>query len=141
MEIKMKKKIIYFTILALWIGFIISQSCMPPDTSKQESDFITEIFRAIGFTGENLDVIVRKLAHLFEFFVLGMLFVTYFPVMGRKVQMIYPLFFSLAMAVTDEFIQNFTGRGSLVQDVVIDFTGAAIGILVFGIIYKNKNGV
>ena len=134
----MKKNVLYYTVLALWIGFIIGQSCLPPGESKAQSDFVTKIFYALGLTGENLNVIVRKLAHLFEFFVLGGILVTYFPVMKRKVLMIYPAFFALLVAVTDEFVQLFTGRGSLVQDVVLDFAGAVTAVLILGFIFKRR---
>jgi len=39
------------------------------------------------------------------------------------------LFGTLLAAVTDEFIQSFTGRGSSVRDVVLDFCGALTGML------------
>ena len=43
--------------------------------------------------------------------------------------------FGLAVPVADEFIQSFiSGRGSLVSDVVLDFSGAASGILVTNLV-------
>ncbi|MDR0898627.1 MAG: VanZ family protein, partial [Oscillospiraceae bacterium] len=36
----------------------------------------------------------------------------------------------LAVAVADEAIQIFTGRGAMVQDVLLDFAGGMVGLLV-----------
>ena len=47
----------------------------------------------------------------------------------------FALFYVLAVAVSDEFIQYFSGRGSSVVDVVIDFSGATIGFLIIYSIY------
>ena len=41
----------------------------------------------------------------------------------------FPISCTLFTAVTDEFIQSFTGRGSSVRDVMLDFSGALTGIL------------
>ena len=40
------------------------------------------------------------------------------------------LFIVLAVAVVDEFVQSVVGRTSLITDVLLDFSGAAIGIAV-----------
>ena len=42
--------------------------------------------------------------------------------------MIYPLFFVLVIAVGDEFIQSFVGRGSNVRDVLIDLVGGILAL-------------
>ena len=44
------------------------------------------------------------------------------------------LFAGLAVAVTDETIQIFSGRGSQVLDVVLDFSGALTGILLVSLL-------
>jgi hypothetical protein len=41
----------------------------------------------------------------------------------------YVLFASLLCGVLDEFLQSFTGRGTSVRDVMLDFGGALIGIV------------
>ena len=38
------------------------------------------------------------------------------------------LLYLLGVAVTDEYIQSFTGRTSLVSDILIDFCGAVVGL-------------
>lgn len=85
-----------------------------------------------------LDHIVRKNAHGFmymtlAFLVSGGLFA--FNKRGKDA-IIYIMFICLFYAVTDEFHQAFVpGRGSLVSDILIDFTGALIGMGVFYLFY------
>ncbi|WP_041705280.1 VanZ family protein [Clostridium ljungdahlii] len=87
---------------------------------------------------EKLNLIIRKNAHAFEYFILailvsGVLFE--FNVKGAKA-LIYIMFVCLFYAVMDEFHQAFVpGRSSLVSDVLIDFLGSLIGIFIFYTIY------
>ena len=87
---------------------------------------------------------LRKAAHLAEFFALG-LFVCGFTVcLGlelKKRLISLPILLVLLVAVGDEFIQHFSGRGSLVADVVLDFAGALAGLLIANLIYKLINSV
>ncbi|AGY76897.2 MULTISPECIES: VanZ family protein [Clostridium] len=91
-----------------------------------------------GNREEKLNLIIRKNAHAFEYFILailvsGVLFE--FNVKGAKA-LIYIMFVCLFYAVTDEFHQAFVpGRSSLVSDVLIDFLGSLIGIFIFYTIY------
>lgn len=89
---------------------------------------LLEVFVGRGNVTNHL---VRKLAHFTEYSTLGcelallLLFI-------RKITLqpiIDCLFFGMAVALTDETIQIFTGRGSQVQDVWLDFAGSCTGIL------------
>jgi VanZ family protein len=85
-----------------------------------------------------LDHIVRKNAHGFLYMVLAILVsnaLFYYNKKGKDA-IIYIVFISLFYAVTDEFHQSFVpGRTSLVSDVLVDFAGALIGLLVFYFVY------
>lgn len=87
-----------------------------------------------------VNLIIRKNAHAFEYFILSMLvsFLLFSFNMKGKPALIYIMFICLFYAVTDEFHQAFVpGRTSMVSDVLIDFSGSLIGILVFyGFYYK-----
>ena len=74
---------------------------------------------------------VRKSAHFCEFGLLGCELMLLFGLRsGMSLQsMSNAAFAALLAAVTDETIQIFSGRGSQVQDVVLDFCGAVTGIL------------
>jgi VanZ family protein len=89
-------------------------------------------------TISNLDHIVRKNAHGFMYMVLAILvssaLFTYYK--KGKSAIIYILFTCLFYAVTDEFHQSFIpGRTSLVSDILVDFTGALIGLAFFYLFY------
>lgn len=77
------------------------------------------------------DRMVRKLAHLTEFAVLGalLLLLTAAAFRVRLQSVLNCQFFLLLAALTDETIQLFTGRGSQVRDVWLDFAGGTAGLL------------
>lgn len=116
-------------ILAVTV-FIFSNSLKGSAASTRDSNFFIRIIESLfGETDLDLHFLVRKAAHLAEFAVLGLLvacimYQLKFPVARFG----YGLFYVLAVAVTDEFIQIFTGRTSSVIDILIDFAGAFIGI-------------
>lgn len=85
---------------------------------------------------ERTHLLIRKLAHFSEFGLLGLLSSTLVSHVNRRgkwikpcVEWLWPLLFCLLYAISDEVHQIFSHRGACLQDVVIDFTGAACGIL------------
>ena len=136
---KMKRKplivIVAIIVAAIWI-----QSFLPSEISSQESGWLTEhIFRPVAeWLGINSisKLAVRKLAHMTEFFVLGLLSTALWK---RKV--IYSVQICFLVAFLDESIQLLSNRGSEVLDVWIDLCGAIIGIglsAVIAFIRKRK---
>jgi Predicted integral membrane protein len=87
---------------------------------------------------EEFNKILRKNAHAFEYLILAIVvsaLLFSFNMKGKSA-LIYIMFICLFYAVTDEFHQIFIpGRSSLVSDVLIDFLGSLIGLLVFYIFY------
>ncbi|MBA5851290.1 VanZ family protein [Clostridium sp. cel8] len=87
---------------------------------------------------ERLNFIVRKCAHMFEYFILAILvsiLLFTFKLKGKQA-IVYIMFICLFYAVTDEFHQQFiAGRTSLVSDSLIDFTGSLIGMFLFYLLY------
>ena len=79
----------------------------------------------------DLSVIVRKMAHFTEFACLGGLSCGLLAT-ARTVKL-HPFFHVWAggffVAAIDETIQIFTGRGSQLQDVWLDFAGFSAGLL------------
>ncbi|MBW6410306.1 VanZ family protein [Clostridium weizhouense] len=85
-------------------------------------------------TKDELNLIIRKCAHGFEFFLLSIVLALTFCSFHVKKNnvIIYSLFIVLLSAVLDEFFQLYIpGRNSSVIDVVIDFCGGIIGMLLF----------
>lgn len=83
---------------------------------------------------QNINIILRKGAHLFEFLILAILVAWVmgsYEIKGRKAS-VYVLFIVLLYAVSDEFHQLFVpGRTARVQDILIDFIGGIIGTVIF----------
>lgn len=100
--------------------------------------FLRNIFDPNGrLDPELLHYIIRKLAHFSEFFLLS----CFYLLLRRQLSEIYRTrctllapFAGLLTAVIDEFIQSFSGRGSLVSDVLIDFCGVMTAVLLFWLI-------
>jgi len=84
-----------------------------------------------------LNLFIRKNAHVFLYLILAVLVsIAFFAHKYKgKSPLIYIMFICLLYAALDEFHQSFTGRASLVSDVLIDFSGSLIGIAVFYYIY------
>lgn len=161
------KKIILVVICCLCIAFIFFNSSKTGtasnDISKnivdrvvtmlKESDYldsdIIDKVKGKGIDKSDLNVLVRKSAHAFEFFLLAVIvFVTIsFAKINRVEAFIYPLFVVLLFAVFDELFQKYVqGRTSSLIDVLIDFSGGIIGttvsnmIFILGSKFKNKTG-
>ena len=79
---------------------------------------------------QTLSYVVRKAAHVIEYFTLGILFYLAFRTLNVSVinQGIYALFLLLLCAVLDEYFQSFVARTSSVSDVLLDFSGGLVGI-------------
>ncbi|AJA47135.1 hypothetical protein CPAST_c10350 [Clostridium pasteurianum DSM 525 = ATCC 6013] len=149
------KKAIILIICLLWFGFIFYNSTKSGDVSNVKSYNILNKIRAQynqlegeekrhynslpkNAREEKLNLIIRKNAHAFEYCVLAIIisFVLFqFNLRGRGT-IIYIMFICLFYAVLDEFHQIYVpGRTSSVRDVLIDFTGAVIGITLYYFVY------
>ena len=76
---------------------------------------------------DDIDHIIRKNAHAFEFLVLAILVANVLKIFGLtgKNALVYIMFICLLCAVLDEYHQLFVpGRASQVTDVLIDFAGS-----------------
>lgn len=136
-----KKNIIFLVLFIIFTFYIFSNSLMPATESAKQGG------RIIGFLSKFFDhntatLIVRKSAHFMEFFIQGAIFSGLIFETFKK-NYIYLLFSGLMTAVIDEFIQNFSpGRGSMVSDCLIDFSGTlAVTLFIFIILYFKKKRV
>ena len=139
MKFKCKLLIGLFVLVAIVIGFIFSNSMQNSEESHRASGIIEEIVKPIiykicGDDSVDINYIVRKGAHLAEFCLLGITVISVVLAVGFK-YFGYGLFFVLAVAVTDEYIQSFFDRTSSVKDILIDFTGAMIGFVICAIVF------
>lgn len=138
--IYMKKKtvrIIFAFLFILITAFIWKNSAKDAVESTNQSSGFVSFFMSLGICNDKdmATVIVRKLAHFTEFFLQGaFLSVCLFEDFPKL--LIYVLFSGLFTAATDEFIQLFyEGRGSLVSDIFIDFSGTVFCVIVFMLLW------
>lgn len=123
-------KAVFLILILATLGFIFSQSMLPPEKSEQQSNSVGEIVAEVippdTKPGEFIQVNLRKLAHFFEFAVLGVeLSVFAFVFKRGKSFMLFSYVFAVFVALFDETIQIFSGRGPAILDLWIDFFGFA----------------
>lgn len=145
----MKKYLPNIIILILWMFIIFSFSNEPAEVSGNTSDrLIIKTVETVKHTKLNdnekeevLDrytVIVRKMAHFFLYFVLGILaYKLTLKVYGPKpVAIIYALIFCFIYASSDEIHQLFVpGRSCEILDILLDTSASLIAI---GMLYKYR---
>ena len=133
---------LYAGLSLLIIGFIFYNSLQNGPDSNAASSRVMLLLKPILDPWDRVpeDVFhrsVRKLAHFTEFCALGLsLSALAGRLIWKKPPMTYyaPAILALAVALTDEFIQRFTGRTSSLKDVAIDFAGALTGIVLVTVI-------
>ncbi|MBQ4116277.1 MAG: VanZ family protein [Clostridia bacterium] len=144
MSKKLFIKVVYILYLVGIIAFIFSNSLPSIEESAESSGrllgFINGILEACKLPIMTSDVFIRKAAHFAEFFVLGASVCGY-SVFDKKLDVNYAIksvLFSCLIAMSDETIQYFTGRGSMLLDAWLDLFGAVTGIVICYFILKKK---
>lgn len=137
----MYKKIGWFIVI-LWGAVIFYLSHQPAHVSNGLSTRVTEeivekVERVVPdaeFNIREVNRVVRKNAHFFIFFVLGILVM--FTLRRSKIRGVrggaLVLLICVLFAISDEIHQIFVpGRGAELRDVLIDSAGASMGILLY----------
>ena len=137
----MKRWILYI-VLCLIVFFIWDNSLQNGGNSDGFSlifaEWLAPIADKLGFYGNiwALNRIVRKLAHLTEFTILGGIL---YVVLRRYIEygtVVKTIGVGIVIASLDEFIQLFSlGRSSQLSAVLIDTVGIIIGISVLKLTY------
>lgn len=107
-------------------------------SASKDKPFIKNKFYPQSNEESTLNFYIRKNAHALEYMVLAFLVGTVFSKFNIKNmdKGIYIMFVCLLCAALDEFLQKFSpGRTSSVGDVLIDFCGSIIGLILFYIMY------
>ena len=127
---------ILFTIFLMGtVVFIFANSSQIGELSGLRSQSVTAwlngLVKQLGFGFTLSELTVRKLGHLAEYMLLGFWLMLTLRVYTKRIIsfIAWPLFFTLLIAVADEFYQTFVpGRSGQVVDVIIDFIGSCIGL-------------
>lgn len=134
-----------WSLVLVWMILIFNLSHQPgTQSSELSSNFVYVVitlietfFPTISIDLENLSFIIRKGAHFFAYFVLGILVTCSYRssgVVGSK-NVVISLVVCILYAISDEIHQLFVpGRSGEVRDVLIDSIGSACGVfLIVGI--------
>lgn len=132
----MKKKISVILVI-LWMILIFIMSSYSGNDSSDQSNFIVNIISSI-FNINNIDIlslIVRKLAHFTEYFILGILVYNMIYNLNKKKYM--SIIICILYAISDEIHQLFVvGRSCNIIDMLIDSCGSISGVYFLYLIYK-----
>lgn len=120
------------------------------DLSSNNNYFVLEILNKLGIDLVKLlgsdfaNFIIRKIAHVTEYFILFLLFYNAFLKGSFKRPMLYSSVLTVLYASSDEMHQMFVpGRGPMVRDVMIDSMGVVIGIIIVMLVKRlsKRKGV
>ena len=129
------------TAILLTVGFIFGHSCMPPSSSAAESaavaGWLQKLFGLHPADPERFVAILRKLAHFSEFALLGGEIAILLRILKGSISFrrgFFAVLCCLPVALVDETIQIFSGRGPMVSDLWIDWGGACFGFLLLALL-------
>ena len=132
----MKKKISIILVI-LWMILIFIMSSFSGNDSSNQSNFIVDIISNIFNINniELLSLIIRKLAHFTEYFILGIL--VYNMIYNLNKKKYISIIICILYAISDEIHQLFViGRSCKFIDILIDSCGSITGIYFLYLIYK-----
>ena len=137
------QKIQYWLAVALWMIFIFWMSTGTSSAKNTSSDIFSIVQLLFGSIAPEL---IRKLAHIAEYFVLGILLFRAFFAQSIKIQNwecpYYSLLVVLLYACCDELHQSIVyARNASFPEIAIDTLGGilAIGACVLWRLYKSHN--
>ena len=152
----MNNKPIISVLLLLTLAFIWGNSLLPGEVSGALSDAVMDVMNKAaeaaglgpGFFTFMADAdgdgeeeptshLVRKMAHIIEFAVLGGLLTL--RLIGVRHRWKMALAFGVLTAICDETLQLFSQRGSQITDVLIDSCGVLLGLGLLWFLQRKTN--
>lgn len=137
----MRKKVCILLAI-FWMGFIFYMSHQPAKVSTVQSNKVIHVIKKVSKSDEIKkkinSFIVRKGAHMFLYCVLAILFFGSIYNGDNILKSVFiALLLSFLYACSDEYHQTFiVGRSGQFDDVLIDFSGSLIGVLIVSLIVK-----
>ncbi len=123
------------------LAFIWGQSCLSRELSGNESDAVRDLVEELIGTesafARFVGTYIRKIAHFTEFAVLGIEMTLFIYLTTKKgiCELIECVVFGPVVAIIDETIQIFSGRGSSLFDIMIDTCGYLSAFLLTSLLY------
>lgn len=157
----MKKLLLYWLPVLLWMGIIFYASSQPYEkqdlrptlSTHLDLEIVVNLFSTITFyyAGDEISIealgaahfvefFIRKAAHFFTYLVLGFLIhrALSYHFLNNRLTFIISWFLTICYAISDEIHQSFTpNRSPHIEDVLIDAVGGIIGITLAWLIYKK----
>ena len=127
-----KRKILKWLALITWM-IIIYHFSNTPNSGDETLGIIEKIIPTVKSTNtlETINYIIRKLAHITEYFILAYLANSLIKEYTKKKTNFLTLIFCLIYAITDEFHQSLViGRTATPKDVIIDQIGTSIYLII-----------
>lgn len=136
------KKVISLVLLIIWIIIIFVLSNQSGTSSTNSSNIIVNfLYNITKINKDTLIIIVRKSAHIFEYFVLYLLTYNCFKEYNIKNKYVY-IIFCILCSLIDEIHQLFIiGRTGKILDVFVDSIGIFIGLILIEVAYGKKKKV
>ena len=133
----MIKKVINVILVIMWMIVIFYLSNQNSTETTNTTNIIYKLFR-ISTNSDVVFILIRKLAHISEYLILGFLLCNMFNSFNVKNIFIYTILICIIYSCLDELHQLFiNGRNCQFIDCLIDLLGTIIGIL----FYKLKNKI
>lgn len=118
----------WFAVL-IWMGIIFALSAQHSSESAALSGQFLAMLNTF-FGGSLSGLLIRKAAHMAEYFLLAVLTFNAVLLSRQKPGPFLTFFIALLFAVSDEIHQHFVpGRACQIRDILIDAAGAIAGIL------------
>lgn len=130
-----KKKIIKWLFLIIWmlVIFLFSHQA---NSGEVTHGIIEQILPGIKTSSliDFLNFIIRKSAHITEYFILTLLTISLLKEYTKKERriLLISIIFCFLYATTDEFHQSFVaGRTRTFKDVLIDTSGGILALIIY----------
>ncbi len=143
----MKRKLLYALPAIAWMILILMLTLQPGEVSSDLSGgIVSYLYNYVQALNIPLSInqfhfLIRKTAHVSEYFILGLLvFVALKPYkISFQRQLLIVLLFGIAFASVDEFIQTFVpGRVGAITDVLIDSVGVMLSLGLVSIVQRLR---
>lgn len=138
------KRRIKWICLIFWVSFIFFMSHQSGNVSSNTSFFFVKVILMYfpnNFLGkiEIMSFLIRKLAHILEYFILGILVLELVKEYPIKKSVLVSMLICICLSCIDEIHQIFiVGRNGTIVDVLIDTIGILTSILFITRIKINK---
>nr|WP_199798538.1 VanZ family protein [Clostridium tetani] len=139
------KKVFKYILVIVWMVIIFKFSSDPGEISDGKSGLIVEVINSLGINmssvlGECANFIIRKTAHMGEYFILTLLLIVSLKEdFNLEKNCWISILITFLYACSDEIHQRFVpGRCGQFSDVLIDLFGGILAIFIVKVVNNFK---